>query len=97
MSTMLSWHRPGQKVALNHHSTGRWLTDKSELVSGPVHDRIYEITHVVLDDGFLFFGLVGFGEFEIFDARSFRPVYPEIVDQLRNMTVPTDTREPAHV
>lgn len=87
---MVSWHKTGQAVT-PIGGRWRWVWWRPWHSSGPAMGTIVQIRHVHLDHDGIWFRIVGWGG--LFSARSFRPVYPTIIDQLRKL----DTPSPEHV
>ena len=92
---MISWHKPGQKVACISVGQVAWNVHDLEVVS-PVVGSIYTVLHVVdaqwLEPARVGFVLVELPDYAWFSAGMFRPVYPTIIDQLRKLCAPSPER-----
>ncbi len=88
---MISWHKPGQKVVCIRESNLIFLDGYSDLHSAPpAVGEVYTIAEVVPleipSNGLLIgFSLAERPDDEWFSATLFSPVYPQIIDQLRNL------------
>ena len=92
---MISWHKPGQKVAAIGNAWTR--IDNSQSVPGPRKDEICTISEVHTLAGCVVFRLEeyfspdGIGPLA-YDARKFRPVYPTEVENLKRLCAPSPIR-----
>lgn len=92
---MISWHRPGQKVAVI--GTGwRWGILPFVRMDGPSEGEVCTVRRVVRSFGRIGFELVEWPD-RLMSARRFRPVYPTIIEELRKLDAPSPERvkEPA--
>ena len=89
---MISWHKPGQKVAARdcRSCPMRGLILIPNCTPHEV-DQVFTISGVVC-----FLGVVGFWIKELqngpYAAGCFKPVYPTIIDQLRKLDTPSPER-----
>lgn len=88
---MISWHRPGQKVAVIGSGWRLWLLPFVQ-VRGPAEGQVYTIRRVVRSLGRVAFELVEWPD-RFMSARRFRPVYPEVIEELRKLGAPSPEHE----
>lgn len=96
MAGLLSWHRAGQKVAcIDDTPVPNPLFDKLTL------DRVYTIDKVHVPPepyaSHIGFRLVETAHPGFYGHRLFRPVYPQIIEQLRKLDAPIKQRETERV
>ena len=92
MGTMLTWHKVDQKVTMN--SPRVWNPVKGAARGDePEYGRVYSIASVCCIHNVIYFQLKEVRPVSLFDAASFVPVYPTIVDQLRKLEVPETVTE----
>ena len=87
MTTKLNWHKVGQKVTMN--SSRAWNVLKGAARGDePEYGSVYSINDICCVRGKIYFTLQEVRNVSLFDAASFSPVYPTIVDQLRYIDAP---------
>lgn len=103
--SFLSWHKPGQKVAVvdgldwdafgctywGTFEPASWGDDERP----PMPDEICTIRDVDFDtiDQTVFFGLVERPVRTVYWADAFRPVYPQAIEALKSMKAPMKVNE----
>lgn len=103
---MLSWHKPGQKVTpiddepwdfvkltIRARIRRWWLGKKC---GGPAFGEVCTIKYVRVEGVRVLLHIAEHRPNEGgFDAKDFRPVYPQAIDALRRLDVPVMEREDA--
>lgn len=91
MAAMLSWHKVGQKVTMKDSRTWNAIEGTTR-GDEPQYGRIYSIDEVCCVRSETYFRFQEVRAVSLFDARSFVPVYPTIVEQLRDLKSPRPAR-----
>lgn len=88
---MISWHKVGQKIAC---IAKLWKVARGEAFPRPAFGEVVTIAEVGFDDVYgVFFTLEEYNPAAQFLPQDFRPVYPTIIDQIRNLDAPVPSDE----
>ena len=90
--SLISWHKPGQKVACIAIA-GAVLNPDNLPLLGPKLGDVCTIAHVVSLGWGIAFVLCEFPPTYAYAAGLFRPVYPQAIEDLRRLCAPVSTRE----